>query len=213
MATLTGENLLNSVIESSGVELNTLIHRTLSAKLQQMIDNDTFSNLGASIAMSGFSTAIHGAVDIHDLIDVVETNSGLIAAAEEGEVGQIEFPPVENGGDNPSDVTPVDIDTGTLQIPADFDAGDGAYNFMDDAAVAGNVVINNFSSDDYISFSNADPDDYSFANDGSDVMIINNYNDQGIVNAIKLTGVVSSDALVFDQASFTAAIGFDAFAG
>ncbi len=38
-----------------------------------------------------------------------------------------------------------------------------------------------------------------------------NYNNEGTMNVIELTGVVSSDALVYDQASFTEAVGFDAF--
>ncbi|MDD4273495.1 MAG: hypothetical protein PHG14_07190 [Desulfobacter postgatei] len=40
MVTLTGENLLNSIIETTDVEINVLIFNTLSVKLQQMI-NDT----------------------------------------------------------------------------------------------------------------------------------------------------------------------------
>jgi hypothetical protein len=51
--------------------------------------------------------------------------------------------------------------------------------------------------------------DYSFSNDGTDMHII--FNNQGTINTISLTGVVSSDALVYDQTSFTEAMGFDAF--
>jgi len=83
MATLTGEKLLNSIIESTEVEINALIFNTLSAKLQQMIDNGTYSKLAAAIAMSGFSTVINGATDIGDLSDAVETNAALIEAAGE----------------------------------------------------------------------------------------------------------------------------------
>lgn len=86
MATLTGEKLLESIIESTGVEINALIFNTLSAKLQQMIDSDTYSKLAASIAMSGFSTAINDATDINELSDAVETNAVLIQEAAEDEV-------------------------------------------------------------------------------------------------------------------------------
>jgi hypothetical protein len=213
MATMTGENLLNSIIESSGVEVNSLIRLTLSAKLQQMIDNGTYSKLAASIAISGFSTTINDATDINELSDVVETNAALIAAAAEGEVDQIVFPPVGNGDDDPSDFTAVDIDTGTLQSPADFDADNGAYNFVDDAAVAGSVVISNFSSDDKITLNNAEISDYEIQNDGADVILSYNFNDEGIMNIINLAGVVSGDDLVYDQASLAAAIGFDVFGG
>jgi len=48
---------------------------------------------------------------------------------------------------------------------------------------------------------------YTFSNDGEDVFII--FNNQGIVNQIVLTGVVNTDALVYDQASLETAMGFD----
>jgi hypothetical protein len=56
---------------------------------------------------------------------------------------------------------------------------------------------------------NAGPEDYSFSNDGEDMYII--FNNQGTVNTISLTGVVTSDALVYDQTSFISAMGFDPF--
>lgn len=83
MATLTGKNLLQSIIETTGVEINALIFNTLSAKLQQMIDNGTYSKLAAAIAMSGFSTVINDATEIGDLSDAVETNAALIKAEAE----------------------------------------------------------------------------------------------------------------------------------
>jgi len=83
VAILTGTNLLNSIIESIGVEINTLIFNTLSAKLQQMIDKGTYSKLAAAVAMSGFSTAINDLTQIGVLSDAVETNAALIEAAAE----------------------------------------------------------------------------------------------------------------------------------
>lgn len=83
MATLTGENLLNSIIETTGVEISTLVFNTLSAKLQQMIYNGTYSKLAAAIAMSGFSTAINDTTAISELSSVVETNAALIEATPE----------------------------------------------------------------------------------------------------------------------------------
>ncbi|MGD9686582.1 MAG: hypothetical protein AB7U43_06375 [Desulfobacter sp.] len=210
MATLTGENLLGSIIESSGMELNILIRATLTAKLQQMIDNHTNSKLAVSIAMMGFSSVIRGAININQLGNAIETNSNLIADSEEEAVDQIDFPSIENGDDDTPEVTNVDIDTGTLETPTSFDADDGAYNFIDDASVLNNVEISNFTSDDNISFSNATVGDYAFSNDGSDVNI--SYNNSGTVNMITLIGVVTSDDLIYDQDSFQAAVGFDAFA-
>ena len=110
-------------------------------------------------------------------------------------------------------VEEVAIDTGTMDSPEVIDAGNGAFAFTDDAAVFTNVVIHNFSSDDTININNAAVSDYGFVNEGADVSILYNYNDEGIMNIIQLTGVVSSEDLVYDQASFTAAIGFYPFAG
>ncbi len=101
----------------------------------------------------------------------------------------------------------VSIDTGTLEVPAFFDAGDGQFNFVDDARVFNHVVIENFSSDDRVTFQHAATSDYSYSNDGEDVHII--FNNQGIVNAIMLIGVVDPGTLVDDQTTFLAALGFD----
>jgi len=108
--------------------------------------------------------------------------------------------------------TDVSIDAGTLEVPAFFDAGAGEFNFVDDATVFTHAVIQNFSADDGISFQNAPAvnypfSNYTFSNDGEDVFII--FNNQGIVNQIVLTGVVNTDALVYDQASLETAMGFD----
>jgi S-layer protein len=93
MATLTGTNLLDSIIDSTGIEPNALIYATLSAKLQQMIDNGTYSKLAASLAISGFSTQINAATEALDLADTIEANVALIqAAADEAAVDAIDFP-------------------------------------------------------------------------------------------------------------------------
>jgi hypothetical protein len=114
----------------------------------------------------------------------------------------------EGGGNQQASV---DIDTGTPESPVAFDASGGAYEYSDDASVTTHVEISGFGSDDAIAFSNGDVDDYSFANDGADVMISYNYLDEGTMNVITLTGVVGNDALVYDQAGFTDAVGFDPF--
>jgi hypothetical protein len=110
-------------------------------------------------------------------------------------------------------VEDVSIDTGTINSPEVIDAGNGAFNFTDDASVFTNVVIHNFSSDDTINIRNAAVGDYGFSNDGADMTVSYNYNDEGMMNIIQLTGVVSGEDVIYDQASFTAAIGFYPFAG
>ncbi|HKK99986.1 MAG TPA: DUF4214 domain-containing protein [Desulfotignum sp.] len=116
---------------------------------------------------------------------------------------------IDNFRDDSGTKTPVSVDAGTLETPVVLDAAGDAFNFTDDADILTNVRINNFTSDDSISITNAQESDYSFSNDGTDMHII--FNNQGTVNTISLTGVVSSEDLVYDQASFTAAMGFDAF--
>ena len=50
---------------------------------------------------------------------------------------------IDNRDDDTPEVTTVDIDTGTLETAASFDADGGAYNFMDDASILNNVEISN----------------------------------------------------------------------
>jgi hypothetical protein len=122
--------------------------------------------------------------------------------------GQVIIPVGGPGNDDPIDV---DIDTAAFPTETDFDASGDAFNFIDDAAVSNYAVIDNFSADDTISFVNADMSDYAFSNEGEDVTLSYNYNDAGTMNVIELIGVVSSNDLVYDLASFTNALGFDAF--
>ena len=104
----------------------------------------------------------------------------------------------------------ISIDIGTLETAVSLDASDGAFNFTDNAIVMNNVVITNVTSDDTISVFNATATDYSFSNDGTDVII--SYNDGGgTINVIRLTGIVSTNDLIYDEASFESAMGFDAF--
>lgn len=113
-----------------------------------------------------------------------------------------------NGGGTKVDTS---ADLGTSAAAAALDAGTGALNLTDDATVENNVVISNFSSDDQISVSNATAGDYSFTSNGTDMTITFNNTAAGIVNTIVLAGATGADQLVFDEASFEAAIGFDAF--
>ncbi len=212
MSIMTGRNLLESIIQSTGVEVNTLVSATLSAKLQQMIDNGTYSKLAASIAMSAFSTAIKDAAGIGALSDAVETNAALIEAAAEGEVDQIEFPSIVNDDDGTHETTTCSVDVGSV-LENDkhyFDAAEGSFVFTDDASVATFVEISNFTVDDQIQISNLPAEgSYMFSSDGNDVDITYNYVDEGVVNYIKLIGV-GNDDVFDDETGFENAIGFNA---
>ena len=171
----------------------------------------------ASVLNSSFSDGI---VDLSWALSgsVVTIRLSGISAANDSQLNSVSnfntlfgagtISPADEGGV----VIGEDIDTGTYESPVTFNAGGGRYQFMDDAAVATHVVINEFGSGDFISFVNADVSVYSFSNEGEDVTISYNYLNEGTMNVIRLAGVVSSDALVYDSASFTDAIGFAAFA-
>ena len=105
--------------------------------------------------------------------------------------------------------TDMSADLGTDTEAANLDAATGSFKFTDDATVLNNVIISNFTADDVIEVSNALADDYSITNAGTDVTI--EYNNAGVTNTILLTGVVQATDLVYNEASFEAAIGFDAF--
>ena len=144
MATLTGTNLLDSIVESTGADVNDLVRATLAARLQQMIDNGTFSNLAASVAISGFSSTINDATEINELSDIVEENAALIEAG-----------PVE-----------VTITNGSV-----VDADEGAFQF--NAALAATDIfsanIANFTGDDAINIDDAfnNPANLLFATTGA----------------------------------------------
>lgn len=105
--------------------------------------------------------------------------------------------------------TVISADQGTLTDMASLDAASAAFKYTDDAAVQNFVEIANFSADDQIEVTGAAADQYEFSNDGTDVDIT--FNNAGTINHIVLTGVVATDDLVYNEATFEAAMGFDAF--
>lgn len=93
---------------------------------------------------------------------------------------------------------------GTDADPVAIDAAADAFNFTDSAAVANNVVINNFGIDDLITISGATEIDYDtvISSDAAgDVTIA--YNDNGTLSQIVLTGVAVG-SFAFDVNSFNA---------
>jgi hypothetical protein len=194
MATLTGSAVLESILDQTGAQPSSLFQMALAQRIQEAINAGITSNLAlTSILMVNKSireSTPEGQNPITYLLGVVGNVKQEIANR-----------PEETG-----------IDVGTVsEDPIVFDADDGKFDFQDDAAIETNVVINNFSSDDIITFFNADVSDYSFMNEGADVTLTNNYQDEGTMNIITLTGIVSAEDLVYDAASFAAAAGFDPF--
>ena len=109
---------------------------------------------------------------------------------------------------NPGTQTEVSADLGTDQTAETFDAGTDNFKFTDDASAVNNLIINNFAAGDSIEVTGAVTTDYSITNNGEDVTLI--FNNGGTVNQITLVGVVGASDLVYDEASFETAVGFDA---
>jgi hypothetical protein len=188
MSNVSGKNLLGSLLYLKDIGLLQSQQQDLENALQEVLD----AGQGSAFALA----------------DILRVNPLITESLEQGEnlavIVNTSVQEIEN-------LIPVDVDTEPFPDPAVFDAQDNPYEFVDHAAAASNVIINNFSTNDIITFVNADPSDYTFANDGEDVMLTNNYNDEGIMNIITLTGVVDVDELVYDLDSFSAATGFNPF--
>lgn len=105
--------------------------------------------------------------------------------------------------------TTVSADIGTISAPQSLDASTDEFKFTDDPTAENYVQISGFTSNDLIEITQTPAEAYSFQNNGADVDIIANIN--STVSRMTLIGVVDSNALVYDEASFEAAIGFDAF--
>ena len=143
------------------------------------------------------------------LVNVVDSQALIFDEASfEDAVGFDAFNALGGGTEPEPEFVLKSADVGSLTDPVTMDAGGDSFKFTDDANVSNVLIIDNFSDNDQIEISNAVLQQYSFSNDGEDVRIT--CTDGGIVNEILLTGVVDSSDLVYDEASFTAAIGFNA---
>jgi len=116
---------------------------------------------------------------------------------------------VLNSGNGSTDSVSADIGS-VLGSSETLNASGKGFIFTDNANIQNSVIITGFSTDDVINVSNAVDGDYSFSNDGEYAYIIYNNLDASIVNEILLAGV-TSDELIYDEASFEAVMGFGAF--
>jgi len=150
--------------------------------------------LGSSVPGAGQGPASSGPVTIDINMPITDDNG--------------------NGGNGDPQAEEVSADIGTVEARATLDAGGDSFIFTDDASVASFVDIDNFTEDDQIQISNLPAGaEYSFVNDGTNVDITYNNNDDGTINHIRLLGVGSESFDLFDDAAgFEAAIGFDAVA-
>lgn len=109
----------------------------------------------------------------------------------------------------------ISIDVGTQEFIAVIDAQPSNIVFTDDARLASYVRIEEFTAGDRILVNGAIASNYSFSTgdfdaDGiaNDLHIIFNNVASGVLNDIRIVNIVSPDAVVFDQASAIAAVGY-----
>lgn len=184
----------NTVTLTDGNGSNIVLKAGTAA--QKLIFGDGFLNL-----------QISGAIKVGDQTISGTTPVKLTAAVDTLLNSDAQF---SGGGTTPvSDHTVVGIDVGTLTTPITFNAASGNFNYTDNANTITNVVINGFTSNDKITVSNALSNSYQFSSEGTNVTITNN--NDGIINQITLTGVISNGALVYDEVTFEGNLGFNAF--
>ena len=108
------------------------------------------------------------------------------------------------------------LDLGTNDFRVMLDGAGGNVTFTDDASRISNVRIVNFGAGDLIRIMGAAAGSYSFTSgnfDGgsiaNDLEISFNNTAAGVVNSIYLLNVVGPNDFIFNQATATAAIGFN----
>ncbi|WP_315762312.1 cadherin domain-containing protein [Sphingomonas sp. Y38-1Y] len=98
-------------------------------------------------------------------------------------------------------------------VPSVFDASQAANTYTDRAGITNNTTINGFSADDRIVVTGTSGTSaatrYGFTSIDNDLVIT--FNQGGITSRIVITDVVSPNALITNEASAEAAIGFDFF--
>lgn len=104
----------------------------------------------------------------------------------------------------------VRIDGGSIpaSTAASYSAANGNVTFLESGAVGNISNISNFTSGDIIQTDVA-TNNYSFSSDGTTLRI--SYNNNGIVSQINLVGAVSADAIIVNEQTAEAAVGFDFF--
>jgi hypothetical protein len=212
----TGTETVNILEEVTGVVLDGNIDEVV---LDGIVADFRFLQQGNLLAiMRGEDIVATIPVQVDENGTLLTFNNGSLRANfAQGAVIEMGGTPVSS--DEPGRIIPgdgsfeeavaVELDTEAFPAQLVLDAEGGAFTYIDDATEYNQTVINNFSTDDTISFVNADVGDYFFSSQGEDVTI--SYNYEGTISVIQLTGVIDSGALVNDLASFTDAVGFDAF--
>lgn len=202
-----GDNILqlvNGLTISSSVVYENALQITLSngGVVQILSASDFDYDVGGNV-LTGASGTLRSYSEfvVQELGTTIPTEAGESNSGGAVEIGS-SSPPVP-------EYTTVSADIGEISNAAPFDASGDGFKFTEDPNVANYVEISNFTSNDLIEVTEATTLDYNFSNDGANVDITLVMD--STVSRITLVGVVDSGDLVYDEASFEAAIGFDAF--
>lgn len=101
--------------------------------------------------------------------------------------GQEAVDDLDPTNEDPEDIDLVDLG-GTLTDAASFDAGEGAFNLVDNVASASNTEITNFGSDDQLTFNGVAASDVDVSSSDGDT-VFQFDNGTGTVSQITLVGV------------------------
>ncbi|WP_326524656.1 cadherin domain-containing protein [Sphingomonas sp.] len=163
--------------------------------------NYSFSSIGADLVISALINGVNSQIT---LVGAAGNNFIFNEATAEAAVGFDFFQ---------STAAPPPAQANTLAGNNTYNAASAAVTYTDDANAPNISVINNFTSDDRIvainTPGNSDTTRYSFSSQGSDLVI--SFLSNGISSQITITGVVSANAFIFDEASAEQAVGFDFF--
>jgi hypothetical protein len=150
MATLTGANLVASILETTGIELSTVEQALISQKVQYDIDNGTNSSLSATLTLMGLSAdakakaaASEGGTDAF-VTSLVETTTTAQTAIEESEE--------EIVVEEPEEVITVDGETFELTTSSDEVHNGTVESDYFDASIAnslqsGDILLDMSTSD------------------------------------------------------------------
>jgi len=181
----------------------------LGVDIINMAYGTTIDNDGANDGKAGLELASNGVVVGVTLVGLTDAQDLQLSTV----AGWGNSLVIKGGSGTTTDTVSADI--GVVGSSETLNASGKGFIFTDNANIQNSVIITGFSTDDVINVSNAVYGDYSFSNDGEDVRITYNasVNDEiELVNEILLTGVASASDLIVDEATFEAAMEFDAFA-
>lgn len=198
-----------------------------SVLIQSFTTGDTITVSGAPI--SAYSFTSNGNDVVISYLNGATTNEIVLAGVATGVTTLIDsiddvealvgagfFKAAAGGGGGSTPTTSDNIDVGVLGNPAVKDAGTGSIKFVDHKAVASEVKITNFGTNDLIQ-TDASLGDYSFTTpDDHDLEITFTYTPAGSTEAITNTIVLDEvlvghdlSAGIYDYATAKIAVGFD----